>query len=29
LLLAGGVDRVTARQQIAGMVEEVLARWRK
>jgi hypothetical protein len=28
-LLASGVDRVTARQQIAGTVEEILARWRQ
>jgi hypothetical protein len=28
-LLASGVDRVTARQRIAVMVEEILARWRK
>ena len=28
-LLASGVDRVTARQQIADRVEEILARWRK
>jgi hypothetical protein len=27
-LLASGVDRVTARQRIAVMVEEILARWR-
>ena len=27
-LLANGVDRVTARQRIAVMVEEILARWR-
>ena len=28
-LLASGVDRVTARQQIADRVEQMLARWRK
>jgi len=28
-LLASGVDRVTAREQIAGRVEEIMARWRK
>jgi len=28
-LLASGVDRADARQQIAGKVEEVLAKWRK
>jgi hypothetical protein len=28
-LLASGVDRADARQQIAGEVEEMLAKWRK
>ena len=28
-LLASGVDRADARQQIAGKVEEMLAKWRK
>jgi hypothetical protein len=28
-LLASGVDRADARQQIAGQVEEMLAKWRK
>jgi hypothetical protein len=28
-LLASGVDRGDARLQIAGKVEEILARWRK
>jgi hypothetical protein len=28
-LLANGVDRTDARQQIAGTVEEILARWRR
>ena len=28
-LLASGVDRADARQQIAGQVEEILANWRK
>ena len=28
-LLASGVDRADARQQIAGQVEEILAKWRK
>ena len=28
-LLASGVDRADARLQIAGKVEEMLARWRK
>jgi hypothetical protein len=29
VLLASGVDRADARQQIAGKVEEILAKWRK
>ncbi len=28
-LLASGVDRADARQQIAGQVEEILAKWRR
>lgn len=28
-LLASGVDRTTAHQQIAGKVDEVLTKWRK
>jgi hypothetical protein len=28
-LLASGVDRADARRQIAGKVDEVLAKWRK
>jgi hypothetical protein len=28
-LLASGVDRVTARQQVAPGIEEILAMWRK
>lgn len=27
-LLANGMDRVTARQRVAGRIEEILARWR-